>query len=159
MVSVPLVPGYPYRYAPPNVNHSILNAFLKDQRYAKSIVASHLNIRQDTTALDWATRLAEIRAAYQLDPFADVFKPHGYGLELQIGNLYIDYDYSESGRPDGFDAWRIFVYITAGKFDNTGADKHITERVHSWFDELIQTGQIAKLDNLYYLNGSAKNGA
>lgn len=141
------------------MNLSILNAFIADQQRAKSIVASHLDIPLNITAFDWASQLLEISDVYGDDPFADVFQPHGYGLELQIGDLYIDYDYSRSGRPDGFDAWRIFVYITAGKYDNNGPDKHIYDRVDEWFVELIQAELVTKLDNLYYLNTNPEIGA
>ena len=141
------------------MNRSLINAFLADQRKAKSIVASRLNIEPNIKALEWASRLSQIRDAYNADPFADIFKPHGFGLELQIGDLYVDYDYSETGRADGFDAWRILVHITAGRYDNNGPDKHLSDRIDAWFSELTQTGQIAKLDNLYYFVRRRDNGA
>ena len=141
------------------MNTSILNAFLADQRRAKRLVSIKLGIPEDIRALDWATRHAELRRSYDACPFAEIFRIHGYGLEIQVGDLYIDYDYSENGSADGFDSWRIFVYMMAGRFDNTGSDKHISDRVGNWFDELIQRGRIEKLDNLYYLKNRPANGA
>ncbi len=135
------------------MNRSLINSFLADQRKAKSIVASWLNTEPDLKAMEWASRLKQIRDAYDADPFADIFKPHGIGLELQIGDLYVDYDYSETGRADGFDAWRIFVHITAGRYDNNGPDNHLLHRVNAWLADLARTDRIAKLDNLYYFIG------
>ena len=133
------------------MNRSILNAFLADQRTAKSIVAAQLNIPLDIPALEWAARLTEVLEAYTASPFAHIFKPHGFGLELRIGDLYIDYDYSESGRPDGFDAWRLFVYLTAGDYDNNGPDLHLSDRIDEWFDKQVTDAKFVKLDNLYYV--------
>ena len=103
-------------------------------------------------AVEWATRFPEIRDAYNENPFAEIFSPHGFGLELKIGDLYIDYDYSQTGRPDGFDAWRIFVYVTAGEYDNNGPDKYFCDRIFQWFGEMVQSGYIVQLDNLHYIN-------
>ena len=134
------------------MNRSILNAFLSDQRKAKSIVASKLNVPENIAAVEWALRFAEIRDAYQANPFAEIFSPHGFGLELKIGDLYIDYDYSETGRPDGFDAWRLFVYFTAGQFDNNEPSSDLSVRVREWVNEKTQLGYFVNLDNLYYVN-------
>lgn len=133
------------------MNTSILNTFLADQRRAKRLVSDKLGIPENTRALDWAIRSREVRTTYDACPFASVFRIHGYGLEIQVDDLYIDFDYSEQGLADGFDSWRIFVYIMAGRFDNRGIDKQISDRVDKWFDELIQLGRIERLDNLYYL--------
>ena len=139
------------------MNHSLLNAFIADQRKAKAIVSEKLNIPQDIRAVDWASRLTEIRDAYNASPFAEIFSPHGYGLELKIGDLYIDYDYSETGRADGFDAWRIFVYLTAGQFDNNGPDEYLSDRIDEWFREMIDSGYLIRGDNLYYINDASPN--
>ncbi|MDB4786701.1 MAG: hypothetical protein P8M30_19855 [Planctomycetaceae bacterium] len=134
------------------MNLSILKAFITDQRQAKSIVNAKLNIPEDITAMDWAESYCNIRDAYNSAPFAEIFMPHGYGLEIKIGDLYIDYDYSKTGRADGFDDWRIFVFMMAGQFDNNGPDKHIADRVYEWFRELVESKYLVKKDNLYYIN-------
>jgi len=47
----------------------------------------------------------------------------------------------------------------AGRFDNRGSDKHISDRVDDWFQDLIRVGRIAKLDNLYYFTRESTNRA
>lgn len=141
------------------MNTSILKTFLADQRRAKRLVADKPGIPENIRALDWTIRSCELRKSYDLCPFANVFRIHGYGLEIQVDDLYIDFDFSEQGLADGFDSWRIFVYIMAGRFDNRGADKHISDRVDRWFNELIQLGCIEKLDNLYYFKQQPATGA
>ena len=97
------------------MNLSLLNAFIAEQRKAKQIVADWLNFIENITAQQWSDRYTEIISKYEVQPFADVFTSHGFGLELMIGDFYIDYDYSRSGRQDGLNAWHIFVYLIAGK--------------------------------------------
>lgn len=140
------------------MNISILKTFLADQRRAKRLVSEKLGIPENIRALEWAIRSRELRKSYDACPFASVFRIHGYGLEIEVDDLYIDFDYSEQGLADGFDSWRIFVYIMAGQFDNRGTDKHISDRIDKWFDELIQLGRIEKLDNLYYLTNQPATG-
>lgn len=133
------------------MNISIVNAFIEDQRKAKSMVSRQLNVPENMPAIDWTRQYSSIRKKFAKKPFADLFEPHGFGLELKIGEFYIDYDYSTEGRVDGFDAWRLFVYITAGKFDNNGPDKHLRDRVFDWVEELYRAGRLTHPDNLYYL--------
>jgi hypothetical protein len=139
------------------MNLSIINSFVADQRRAKQIVSEKLGVPEDIPALQWASLYTRISHAYEASPFADVFRPHGYGLELQIGELYIDYDYSKTGRGDGFDAWRVFAWMMAGQFDNRSQDKYISDRIHDWIGSLAQAGRVQKLDNLYYF-ARAENG-
>ncbi len=132
------------------MNISIINSFLSDQRQAKQIVSQKLGVDVNIPALDWSLQHLQICEAYDASPFADIFRPHGYGLELQIGDLYIDFDYSRTGRPDGFDSWRIFIYSMAGHFDNRGPDKYTSDRIDNWIKSLALDGRIQQLDNLYY---------
>ena len=134
------------------MNLAILHAFIADQRKAKDLVAKQLNLPPDIPAIEWADQYSNILKQFAARPFADVFIPHGFGLELRIGDFYIDFDYSKEGRPDGFDEWRIFVYITAGKYDNRGPDQYLRDRIFDWFVELRQSGKVTQhSDNLYYL--------
>ena len=134
------------------MNIGIIRAFIADQRVAKSIVFQELGVPPDIKAIEWSMRHSAIMAKYQEKPFADVFYPHGYGLELQIGDRYIDFDYSREGRQNGFDEWRIFVYLIGGwpYNDSHPSDDLLNERVRNWFEKLEAEKRIERLDNLYY---------
>ena len=151
--------GYGFRGIPQRMNTLILNEFLTDQQRAKRLVSEKLRTPEDMRALDWASRHSELRAAYDVCPFAEVFRIHGYGLEIRVGDLHIDFDYSELGLPDGFDPWRVFVYIMAGHSRNRLSEEKTSKLVDIWFDDLIQKGQVQKLDNLYYLTNERLTGA
>ena len=83
----------------------------------------------------------------------------GVTYQIRVGDLHIDFDYSQLGLPDGFDPWRIFVYIMAGHSRNRTSEEETSECVDIWFDDLIQNGQVQKLDNLYYLTNERLTGA
>jgi hypothetical protein len=133
------------------MNFSLIRSFIADQAEAKDIVYRHYGVAPDTKALEWVAVRESLREEHQSNPFADKFYPHGYGLELAINDLYIDYDYSREGYPDGFDKWRLYVYLMGGKFNNSGPDDYIYQRLSGWFDELEVAGKIVEKDNLYYL--------
>ena len=133
------------------MNIGILNAFIRDQRRAKEIVCRQLHVPENIPAMEWAGLSPSIGQEFAKSPFADVFRPHGFGLELRIGELCIVYDYSIEGRADGFDAWRIFVYMTGGNYDCRGTDKDLCGRVFDWFEQLDRAGHLTRPDNLYYL--------
>lgn len=133
------------------MNFGILRAFLQDQRRAKRLVSERLGVSEDILAVDWALQHLELFEAYRKAPFAKIFRPHGYGLELKLNDLHIDYDYSREGRRDGFDAWRLFVYMKKGRFDNRGPDRLVCYRVEDWVNGLCESGRAIHPDNLCYL--------
>ncbi|OVE76073.1 hypothetical protein BVX97_02265 [bacterium E08(2017)] len=133
------------------MNLSIIDSFIIDQRKAKELLHEKLGVSPDIKAIDWVNSYSDVMEKYKNNPFAITFYPHGFGLELAVGDLYIDYDYSKEGLPDGFDAWRLYVYIMAGDFNNNGPDDYFCHRVLEWFRKLESDGKVVQHDNLYYL--------
>lgn len=39
-----------------------------------------------------------------------IYRFHGIGLRLRIGQRRIDFDFGHGGRTDGFDAWRLWLF-------------------------------------------------
>jgi len=133
------------------MNLSLIRSFIADQTTAKDIVYRHFGVAPNTKAMNWASVLEKVRRDYEVNPFAQKFYPHGYGLELAVDDLYIDFDYSKEGYPDGFDKWRLYVHLMGGKFDNNGPDNYIYDRLSDWFEGLVFEGKIVERDNLFYL--------
>jgi hypothetical protein len=133
------------------MNLSLIRSFIADQVSAKDIVYQRFGVAPNTKAMDWWLVREQVRQQYAANPFAKQFYPHGSGLELAMDDLYIDFDYSNEGHPDGFDKWRLYVYLMGGKFNNNGPDNYIYQRMSAWFDGLALAGKIVHRDNLYYL--------
>jgi hypothetical protein len=71
---------------------------------------------------------------------------HGYGIELTIGGLVIDFDWGDNGEPDGFDVWRLYVFT----LNNGGSPSVSYELVQSWIEEALAAGELIESGSLYY---------
>jgi hypothetical protein len=71
---------------------------------------------------------------------------HGYGIELKIGDLTIDFDWGPSGEPDGFDAWRLYNFT----LDNPTGVACTHEEVIRWIDEAYANGELERIEYTYF---------
>lgn len=109
-------------------------------------------IPPNTRALLWEANRIKIQAAYDAFPFAKTFFIHGLGVRIITDELNIDFDYSLDGLEDGFDDWRIFMFMVGcdpQKWDPKG---NMYRALRQWFTELETNGHIEMRDNLYYLS-------
>ncbi|WP_414432637.1 DUF6896 domain-containing protein [Alcanivorax sp. IL2] len=79
---------------------------------------------------------------------------HGVGCTVHISkNDIVDFDYGADGRIDGFDAWRLYGFISARR----GKYPHVHESdIDEWLKDAIQANEVKKSEsreygNLYYL--------
>ena len=85
---------------------------------------------------------------------------HGIGCRLQLGpNLSIDWDFGHDGRMDGFDLWRLKLFLE---------ERPDLQRIlplaalKQSFEEAVRDGSVIspwrmQNDNLYYLAGEQSN--
>ena len=71
---------------------------------------------------------------------------HGYGIELKIGDLTIDFDWGANGEPDGFDAWRLYTFT----LDNATGVQGTPEEVIRWIDAALANGELERIDYAYF---------
>lgn len=77
-----------------------------------------------------------------------VFRKHGFGLEVRINDLIIDFDFGVNGQTTGFDLWRLTSYIEQNSIDIG----HLTiKKFELLFNEAVASGFIIKHDRLFYL--------
>ncbi|MGE0366007.1 MAG: hypothetical protein AB7Q00_09710 [Phycisphaerales bacterium] len=78
---------------------------------------------------------------------------HGIGCEVNLGHTTVDFDFGVDGRIDGFDAWRLWLYMRqypqyASKYPDENA-------VRAALQQLIASGTIVESqhsgDHLLYL--------
>ncbi|HPQ40746.1 MAG TPA: hypothetical protein PLV45_10270, partial [bacterium] len=125
--------------------------FLKMQRKAKDLIHQKLGVPPTIRAMTWIARSAEIKAAYEVDPFAKTFYIHGMGVQIVTDDINIDFDYSLNGYEDGFDDWRIFMFIVGGDSSKWDPEVHLYKAIGQWFEDLESKGLIQMRDNLFYL--------
>lgn len=83
------------------------------------------------------------------------FSFHGVGCRIEKGETSVDFDFGPNGRIDGFDAWRLHVFVEDDPSpEESGIDT--TERgLKVALKELLAKGMISQIegDSLYYLAG------
>jgi len=109
-------------------------------------------------AQDWVAKYHHLQKEHDEKPFAKTFMIHGYGIKYEDENVSIDFDFSERGISNGFDEWRIFVYLC---YDSPHIlDKNnylklslesIKTSIERWFAQLVTNKIIVKHGNLYHL--------
>ena len=121
------------------------------QRQAKDLIRRELGVPPNTRALAWEANHSKIKAAYEAAPFANTFFIHGLGVRIKTNDIDIDFDYSEKGYEDGFDDWRIFMFLVGCDPEKWDPKGNLFRAIRQWFTELETNGHIKMRDNLYYL--------
>lgn len=74
------------------------------------------------------------------------FYAHGYGIELQVEGLSIDFDFGPNGEPDGFDAWRLYRFAET----NAAGVRCTHAQAKQWIEEAHGEGELIQIGNLYF---------
>jgi hypothetical protein len=106
-----------------------------------------LGVRLPTSNRDWLTVTAEcglynVRWLNGVEIYA-----HGFGIELIFPDLVIDFDWGDAGEPDGFDAWRLWIFA---KLNNIPLACSGSPQVRDWLDEAVANGELTRDTSLDY---------
>ena len=132
------------------MNLSIIHKFIEDQSKVNDILCDRLQVPRGVKAHDWAMESGSYRNAYEKSHFARKFYIHGFGIEYEDENIYIDYDYGQTVSLGGFDEWRIYIYLTAGDPNKWDKNRSLQKSIYTWLEELSEGKVIKRLDSLYY---------
>jgi len=111
------------------------------------VLADTLGIRVPTSNREWVTICAECglyntRRVNGIEVYA-----HGFGIELVLDGVTIDFDWGDAGEPDGFDAWRLWNFIRVNELP-VACDSYA--QVRSWLEEAAASGELTRDQLLYY---------
>jgi hypothetical protein len=111
------------------------------------VLGGALGGRLPASNREWVTLCAEcglynVRRVNGIEVYA-----HGYGIELVLPDVAIDFDWGEAGEPDGFDAWRLWHFIRLNKVEVACGG---CSQIRSWLEEAHQRGELTR-DGLYGL--------
>ena len=125
---------------------SLIARFRAAQDIAVRTLTESLSIPRPSSGLDWVHYCAE-HGLHKLNKLGDVgIYAHGYGIELKIADLTIDFDWGDNGEPDGFDGWRLWKFE-----DDNGDDAPFSHSdVNAWLDEAYNQGELTKCGALYF---------
>jgi len=128
--------------------------FQNSVREAEELMQKEFNVSDPWT---WRQNRIPIRGRFR--EYKYYF--HGIGCYFNFGDYFVDYDYGDEGRIDGFDLWRLSrfgeQFEEYRSYIESGA-------LNEEFEAHIETGGIkhsgGKYDNLYYVHeysGQIKN--
>jgi hypothetical protein len=113
------------------------------------VLGPALGVRLPASNREWVSLCAEcglynVRWVNGIQIYA-----HGYGIELVLEDVTIDFDWGAAGEPDGFDAWRLWNFVSVNKLD-VACEGHL--QMQSWLQQAHQCGVLTQegLYGLYY---------
>ena len=132
--------------------HAVLDTLVDRFRKAQDIgvrtLTQRLSIPRPATNRKWVdycienkNKLRETRERSGVS-----IRIHGYGVELKVDGLTIDFDWGDNGEPDGFDAWRLWNF----RLDNCTEIECTYEDVEAWLATAYNDGELLKDTKLYY---------
>lgn len=133
--------------APMNpVLDTLIERFRGAQDVAVATLVQTLRIPRPKTDFDWPQICEDHGFVGRCEREGIQIYAHGYGIELKIGDLTIDFDWGENGEPDGFDAWRLWIFAS----DNSESLPCTYESIQQWLDAAHAAGELTKSLTLYF---------
>jgi len=81
------------------------------------------------------------------------YQKHGYGCDVTGHGWSVDFDFGEDGQIDGFDEWRLRIFLT----ENPRSIGTMTvEHLRNSFHAAVAAGEVIYSGHLYYLNNSSQ---
>ena len=117
---------------------------LSDQVKVREVIHKKLGVGYKITGPEWHMRRKEILEKYKASPFAELFNPHGYGLEYKDSSIHIDFDFPipndfifcginrKSYDFIEFRSWNLKLYLTSKGVE-------IKDRVCEAFLDILMT--------------------
>lgn len=111
------------------------------------VLGPALGVRPPASNVEWVVMCGEL-GLYKICECNGVgVYAHGFGIELIFDDLTIDFDWGDSGEPDGFDAWRLWNFVRANEI---AVDCASLSQVRSWLEEAEALGELSRDRLLYY---------
>ena len=125
---------------------NLIDRFRKAQDLAVRTLVHKLAIPNPESNRAWAFYCAEngLHEIRELDGVG--IYAHGFGIELKIEGLTINFDWGDHGEPDGFDGWRLWNFRT----DNCPEVECSHKEVNKWLQRAYNDGELVKDTTLYY---------
>lgn len=125
---------------------SLIRQFRNAQDVAVAIIAQNFQISLPQSGPDWGRYCCDNGLQQLTDLNGIPIYAHGFGIELKIGDLTIDFDWGPNGEPDGFDAWRLYNFT---RDNETGVSCSHDSVIH-WIDDAYSRGELERIEYTYF---------
>jgi hypothetical protein len=125
---------------------TLIEHFRSAQDIGVTTLVDSMGLKIPSSGHDWVVYCCDNELAKESVINGVGIYTHGYGVELKIGNLTIDFDWGPNGERDVFDAWRLYNFT----IDNvTGVDSSHFD-VIDWIEAAHNAGELAKIEYNYF---------
>jgi hypothetical protein len=112
------------------------------------VVGPATGLRLPTSNREWVEICAECGVSRKTIVVNGVeVYAHGFGLELNFNDLQIDFDWGDSGEPDGFNSWWLLNFCRRNAID---FDCRNHSQIRSWLEEAAAQGELSRDSELFY---------
>jgi hypothetical protein len=111
------------------------------------VLAPTLDVRLPASNREWVAICAECGLYHVRWVNGIEIYVHGYGIELVLPDVTIDFDWGDEGEPDGFDAWRLWNFVRENRLD-VKCEGH--SQMISWVEQAHECRKLTKDNYLYY---------
>lgn len=116
--------------------------------FVTEVLGPALGVRRPESNREWVSICRECGLSWRSCRVDGVgVYAHGFGIELAFAGLTIDFDWGDSGDPDGFDAWWLWDFHQINGFAVECAS---SSQVRSWLEEARMLGELTRDNLLYY---------
>lgn len=113
----------------------------------EKVLGPAFGVRLPATNREWVT-ICEQCGLYKVRHVNDIgVYAHGFGIELVLDGVTIDFDWGDSGEPDGFDAWRLWNFV---RENGIAVKCGRVSQVRTWLEEAAALGELDQDRLLYY---------
>ena len=132
----------------------VIMRFRADQDSAIAFLHDRLGIVPPSSNLAWARSLQEsgetnARAIFERAKALGMYvRPHGFGIEVALPDVTVDFDWGDRGEGDGFDLSRLWGHC---RFNRLFLDVLTESLMTKYFQHAVAKGQLHKDTHLFYL--------
>ncbi len=118
---------------------NLIKLFNEAQIKALDILETNFSCSRPVSTMDYISRCVPVIKEANYEASGYKIRPHGYGMEINVGGKTIDFDFGENGEFNGFDAWRLEYFV---KENNLKTILDTEEKIETALNIGIKNGYI-----------------
>lgn len=118
---------------------SIIQKFNETQTRAIKVLESDFDCPRPKDQMDFILRCKPRIQSHKYVLNGYKIRPHGIGMEIDLKDIKIDFDFGKAGEFDRFDAYRLFNFIKVNRIKSSFLSE---EEIEEEIKKLVSTGQI-----------------
>lgn len=119
----------------------LIMQFNRAQQLAVEALELEFDCPRPQSAMDFITRCVHAIRDKNYQAGSYKLRPHGIGIEVELGNIKIDFDFGDNGEINGFDSWRLLNFVTENEIKTS---LNTEQKINIAIEQAIDKGYIYK---------------